>query len=364
MKIASWVATVLIFCTDIVLSAQWMGAATPAAPKVQLVESQHHAVIFEIDIPGIWICQTDSGTNALVGESVAHPAHDPNFLPTISTLIAVPRNCTITAFMENTRYQSLDISPTDRIVNLRTDDLQARDNHPIVGEPATIRGLTVVSVTVPAVRIVNGQWERMESGRVRLTFSGGAETKPAASLCTEGFCQLWNAVVLNSRELLDPVIPIPGAYLFICPDNAISFIQPLVQWKLRSGHPVRVAGLSETGSTTTSIAAYIANAYTTWDIPPEYVVLIGDVAGTYDIPTFFISGTGAPWDCTDLPYTLIEGNDYFPEMFIGRFSVSDATELQVMVNKVLSYEMSPYVNGPDWFEQGLVVANAQNFPPT
>jgi hypothetical protein len=363
MKIASWVATVLIFCIDIVLSAQWMGATTPAAPKVQLVESQHHAVIFDIEVPGIWICQTDSGTNALVGESEVHPTHDPNSLPTISTLIAVPRNSTVTASLENARYRSLEMPLTDRIMNLRIDDPLASDNHPIVSDPAVMRGLTVVSVTVPAVRIVNGQWERIESGRVRLTISGGAEAKPRTSLCTEGFCQLWNAVVLNSGDLLDPVVPIPGAYLFICPDNAISFVQPLVQWKLRSGHPVRVAGLSETGSTTTSIAAYIANAYNTWDIPPEYVVLIGDVEGTYDLPTFFITGTGAPWDCTDLPYTLIEGNDYFPEMLIGRFSVSNATELQVMVNKVLSYEKSPYVGGADWFERGLVAANAQNFPP-
>ena len=41
------------------------------------------------------------------------------------------------------------------------------------------------------------------------------------------------------------------------------------------------------GSTTEQIKSYIQMAYDTFDPPPEYVTLIGDVDGLFNIPTFF-----------------------------------------------------------------------------
>jgi|GEM_PF-246815 len=312
----------------------------------------------------MWISSSDSGVVLISGDSPDHPWHDPASIPNVTTLLAVPKNSEVTAILESQDTEPLElpgplygVGGNPRGVNsLAAGQLE-------VGQAAAMRGLTVVSVTVPLVLTDNQQWRRVSHARVRLDIASGTDIRPDAKYRTEAFQELWDDLILNSREILDPVIPIPGTYLMIVPDNIASLLTPLVQWKQRSGHPVQVATLTETGSTASDIQSYIANAYHTWDNPPEYVLLVGDVSGNYGVPTFYIPGTLNPLDCTDLPYTLIDGTDYFPEMLIGRLSISSATELSVIINKILSYEMSPTITGSNWFERGLVVANAMVFPP-
>ncbi len=339
----------------------WEGDGAPASPIIRLAESDDNQLVIEVEVPGIWITTGDSGTVMIAGESVVHPTHDSRSIPTVTALISVPKRGDITATLESVESRTIDIGANARILNGEDSNPMIQKGLPVVGERSHMRGMILVPVTIPLVRPVDNGYERVVRARIRVDMSGGGDIRIEPRYCTEAFYQFWNSTVLNSREILDPIIPIPGAYLFICPDNAIPTLEPLVEWKRRSGHPVQVAPLSVTGSIANEIQNYIANAYTIGDIPPEYVVLVGDVDGGYAVPTFFIESIMTD-DCTDLPYTLIEGNDYFPEMLIGRLSISTLTELIVIVNKILSYERSPNVSGANWFERGLVVANADYNP--
>ncbi|MCD4651199.1 MAG: hypothetical protein K8S56_05355, partial [Candidatus Cloacimonetes bacterium] len=110
------------------------------------------------------------------------------------------------------------------------------------------------------------------------------------------------------------------------------------------------------------IQNHIANIYNTAEIKPEFLVLIGDVT-TYEIPTFFV-WSGSEFDASDLPYTLIEGGDYFPEMLAGRISIESPTDLTTIIGKIYSYESNPYMDDTSWMRRALVVAgNYADTPP-
>jgi hypothetical protein len=64
-------------------------------------------------------------------------------------------------------------------------------------------------------------------------------------------------------------------YLIITHDNFYNAIQPLAQWKHRKGMRTKVVKLSQIGSSTSQIKNYIESAYDTWQIPPEFLLLVG-----------------------------------------------------------------------------------------
>jgi hypothetical protein len=152
-----------------------------------------------------------------------------------------------------------------------------------------------------------------------------------------------------------------GSYLFIAPDNCVNTLQPLLRWKERLGYKTKLATLSESGSTNDSIRNYIQNAYDTWEIPPECVVLIGDVTGDIVVPSFYVQGGQfSPWDVTDHPYTLLEGDDYFPDIFIGRISVRSQMQLQTVIGKIISYESAYYFG--EWMKKALMISFVYDGP--
>ena len=77
-----------------------------------------------------------------------------------------------------------------------------------------------------------------------------------------------------------------------------------MQWRKEQGYKVYIANTSVTGTSQGQIKNYIENAYYTWTHPPEYLVLVGDTGGTYQVGYSNSSGGDS-----DYPYTLIDGND-------------------------------------------------------
>ena len=144
-----------------------------------------------------------------------------------------------------------------------------------------------------------------------------------------------------------------GHYLFIVPESYLPYLEPLVNWKMRKGHPVTVATTSETGSTANSIKNYIQDAYDTWDSPLRFVVLVGDE--DQGIPGHYIQNPEGTSLVTDHPYALLEGEDSFPEVFVGRLSVDTATQLITVVSKIVNYESQPYMGDSDWFKRALML---------
>ncbi len=111
-------------------------------------------------------------------------------------------------------------------------------------------------------------------------------------------------------------------------------LSDFVDWKIERGfHTIlAVTGTPEVGSTSTSIRSYIHNLYNN-PAPgvqaPSFVLFVGDVA---QMPTFTEGG-----DESDRPYCCID-SDIVPDIYYGRFSATNSTQLQAMIDKTLEYD--------------------------
>lgn len=143
--------------------------------------------------------------------------------------------------------------------------------------------------------------------------------------------------------------------LIISHANLANYQTDFIKWKRSIGYDVYVANRAEIGSSVNEIKAFLVTHYQQYRC--DYLLLLGDVTGTYSIPTaFYPSPEYAENDADDHQYTLIEGDDYFPEMLVGRFSFNDIAEFMTMANKTVVYERSPFMTDTNWMRRGLVVA--------
>jgi hypothetical protein len=122
-------------------------------------------------------------------------------------------------------------------------------------------------------------------------------------------------------------------YLIITAPDFESGLSPFVNHKTSLGYTVDVFNTGTTGTTATAIKTFIQQRYNNPATRPEFILLVGDVD---KIPAWTGTGTGTPK--TDLNYACLEGGDYFSDVFLGRFSVTNLTELQNAINKTLYME--------------------------
>jgi hypothetical protein len=148
--------------------------------------------------------------------------------------------------------------------------------------------------------------------------------------------------------------------VFYNPTDANSPVVKLRDWKRRKGLVTKVVLLADVPDNDTDgdvdasdIKDYIQNIYDTWSPPPTYILLFGDAgdnAGIEILPTCY--ETRHPYDTpdygysnaeigTDLYFVTTDGNDYFPDIYIGRISVDDDVEGNVVVDKIINYEKNP-----------------------
>jgi uncharacterized repeat protein (TIGR01451 family) len=171
---------------------------------------------------------------------------------------------------------------------------------------------------------------------------------------TNGFTGRWNVSDLfiesepNPRPM-DGWSETPVTYLMVVPDEFYEAIKPLADWKRQEGFEVILARISQTGETRDDIKNYIQNAYDTWEVPPTFLLLVGD---SDRIPPYTVGGI-----TTDLYYTTMSAGDYLPDIQIGRLSVADSSDLNVVVQKIIGHEMGLWENDDGWTRRGYFMAS-------
>lgn len=138
---------------------------------------------------------------------------------------------------------------------------------------------------------------------------------------------------IGSRENLTQY---PIKYVIVADRMFESQLQPFIEWKTRTGFTVVEAYTDEpnVGTTTNQIKAFLQNLYdngTPEDPAPSFVLFVGDIA---QVPTWTGIAAGHVTDLYYVEYT----NDYFPEVFYGRFSAQNPAQLQPQIDKTLMYE--------------------------
>ena len=145
-----------------------------------------------------------------------------------------------------------------------------------------------------------------------------------------------------------PWIEDNGEMLVICADQFMEAMQPFVEWKNQSGRPTTMVSVTTAGGNNAdAIKSYITNMYNDPNHNLVYVLFVGDY--NHITPhAFSYEGT----QYSDIWFGMVEGTDYYEEVFVGRFSVQTDAHVTSQVNKVLYYERDMQAD-VTWVDKGL-----------
>ncbi len=287
-------------------------------------------------------------------------------LPLLRQIISVPVGAEVTATFNQRQSRSLDLNangiaypvfPRQESVSKSVDpatvpfvverDFYNRnawtDDAPVsVTELGYMRGERLFALDFVPVRYnpATGQAEVIYQAEVEVRFTGAdhaATEELKARTYSPAFESMFQRTLLNPSTQRASLNRYPMSYLIITPESFVSALQPFVEWKTREGFNVIVATTAQTGSTASAIRTYIQNIWnsaTAENPAPSYLLIVGDVA---QVPANNASANPSG-HITDLTYVRLQGNDFMPEMYFGRFSATDAAAVTNQVNKTLMHE--------------------------
>jgi len=237
----------------------------------------------------------------------------------------------------------------------------------IIGEPALLFGRRVVPFVIEPVSYDPTTETVTVASRLEIEFSFTGQSdknnpQHSAEELPASFNNFFNEQVVNAvQSTAEKSINQDelGTYLVICPDIAQveDELQPLLDWRRRQGYSVMLTDMSEAGTTNTDIRDYIDSVYQTVTPLLEFVVLVGDVDGDIALPTWYETMSGYLGE-GDHFYSLLNGRDSLSDVFIGRLSCRNTSELSTIVSKIVSYETEPPVDeDPSWFSRATLVGD-------
>ena len=141
-----------------------------------------------------------------------------------------------------------------------------------------------------------------------------------------------------------------GELLIICADQYMSNLQPLVEWKNKSGRPTTLVSVTTAGGNNIeSIKNYVSSFYNDPAHNLEFLLLVGE----YNDITPKNYGSGSGGTCYSDNYLgKLEGNDDYLEVLVGRFSVANAADADLQVLKSIYYERDVQA-GAAWGNKGM-----------
>jgi len=357
--------------------------AETSAPEVTILAADAGGLRLSFELPALeieafnlndevfhspWFSQAE-----LIGP-VGEPA-----LPAFTRFVAIPARSGATVRVVATEEETF---PGFHVLPMQDEDettfaidraLYARDEliggAPVeIGAPGLMRELRVVPLTFRPVRYNPGRDELSVLRRVEVAieFAGTdlRNTPARASFSvSRDLDAFYRGMVLNydagGRPDVWPPANHLGCWLIIAANNTtvLQTIQPLIDWRARMGYKTVLATTAEAGTTPTQIQAWIQNAYDTWEDPPEYICIVGDVSGAFPIGTFRETYSGCSGE-GDHPYVQLAGGDLLPDAFIGRLSAENTDMLDLVVDKILAYETTPYATDPNWPSRACLIGDA------
>ncbi|MBU1637080.1 T9SS type A sorting domain-containing protein [bacterium] len=270
------------------------------------------------------------------------------------TLWALPANTqAVSIAIESSAYRLLSSDELETLEDIPTETLPSLVT---VSPVMRMRGVALTSIAInPVQPSPSGDgFVFYEDARFSLSYDQ-AGSEPVRPL-PRAFYEVMRPLIRNLDEIIGDPDRNPEPYLIItAPGYLGAALEQFVFWKQQRGHTVDLVTTETTGTTNQSIRSYLQQRYDTDETPPVFVVLIGDVDGVNAMPGWNIQGYHTASIISDHLYTLLDGDDYLPDVLIGRLSVDSQFELQTVVNKCVKYEREPYLPEGDWRSRMAIV---------
>jgi len=290
-------------------------------------------------------------------------------LPTLRRSIIIPDDAAMTVRVLDAKYRDFeetDIAPSKGVISRNVDpsmvgwtfdpfydgDAWFPSEIATLGDPyimRDVRGLVVelnpfqFNPATHTLRVYTQITVQVESSG-----GGGANalTSRPDHLDSE-FAKIYSEHFLNYEATRDRYASVPeqGAMLVIVSDAFHSAMQPFVDWKNQMGVPTEIVDASSVGSSGSQFQSYIQNYYDGHGV--TFVLLVGD-GGQIPLP----SGGSDP------VYSLVAGGDDYPDIFVGRFSAENPSQVDTQVERSIHYERDVAL-GETWMQMGVGIGSDQ-----
>ncbi|MCS7258916.1 MAG: C25 family cysteine peptidase, partial [candidate division WOR-3 bacterium] len=288
-------------------------------------------------------------TEVLLSRVISEFTESQSALLYYSKLLAIPDYADLQVRILNVDSIVVDLNEK----NIAPLYISSKIDLPIVylGKKGIIRDLNVVPVNIRQYRYLPEQ--NLLVCYINIEFEIVAnrsfDNLMDANVVTKTWSEIYKNTIINYEEPTS-VSSLPSSYIIIVADDLYNAILPLARWKAQKGFKVTIKRISEIGSSSTAIKNYLSQVYNTQYPKIEYVLLVGSSSAIPAIP--------AGQSVGDHLYACLDGDDLYPDVFLGRLPASDASTLSIMVNKIIGYERNPYIADTLWYRRALMVATS------
>ena len=148
-----------------------------------------------------------------------------------------------------------------------------------------------------------------------------------------------------------------GTMLIISPLEYFDELEPFISWKRKSGLEVELVDIATIGNNESSIYNYVRSYYNQ-NADFLYLLLVGD----HNKVASYNAGSTTGWSpeikWSDSKYGLVSNsNDWYPDIYVGRFSPSNLIELNTMIQRNLEYEINPEIS--DYYTNAIGLGSNQ-----
>lgn len=145
-----------------------------------------------------------------------------------------------------------------------------------------------------------------------------------------------------------------GEMLIVCVDEYMTALQDLVNWKNISGRPTSIVAYSQTGA---DLKRYISNYYRSHP-NLTHVLLVGEYN---NLPPcdIIVNISGYYYAAkSDNTYGMLDGDDFYEEVLVGRLSVASYQDAKNQVSKIIYYERD-IKEDATWLKRGVGVGSTE-----
>ncbi|MCF7859852.1 MAG: Gingipain R, partial [Candidatus Cloacimonetes bacterium] len=357
--------------------------------ELNVLRSNDDGIQLSLNIQSLSSFDVETEIGEFTQINIANFAHSNDIgnpkLPIIRKIIAVPYDAEVSAKAQNYQteiYKLEDYGITNRLMPTQLPVPKSADPSTIkfmfeqesykkdqftsseiikTEELGILRGVRLFVVEIAPIKYnpVEGTILVCNNIDLEVKFNGGDLVKSnwkRAKVYSPYFESTFANSILNYNPLpsRDLITQYPIKYVIVADPMFETQLQPFIQWKIEKGFEVIEAYTDDpnVGTTTTSIKNYLQDIYdagTPEDPAPSFVLFVGDVA---QIPAW--NGSMGS-HVTDLNYAKLDGTDFVADIYYGRFSANNITELQPQIDKTLEYEKYEMPD-PSYLEEVVMIA--------